>query len=118
MTQATKQRKRYTAEEKLSIVKAHLIGKRTVSELCEEHQIAPSLFYQWQQTLFEYGAQVLEKKTARNGQRDSRQVQRLQRELEKTQAKLNNKHEVLSELMSEHVALKKVLATDGVLGGT
>ena len=109
MIESTKKRKVYTAEDKLSIVKAHLIGKRSVSELCEEHEIAPSLFYQWQQTLFEHGAQVLEKKTARHSPRESRQVQRLQRELEKTQAKLNNKHEVLSELMSEHVALKKSL---------
>lgn len=109
MIESTKKRKVYTAEDKLSIVKAHLIGKRSVSELCEEHGMAPSLFYKWQQDLFEHGASALEKKTARSGQRRSREMQRLQQELEKTQAKLSNKHEVLSELMSEHVALKKSL---------
>lgn len=109
MSQVTSKRKSYTADEKLSMVKAHLIGKQSVSTLCEQHDIAPSLFYQWQQTLFEKGAACLEKKTASTGKRESREVQRLQQELEKTQAKLTNKHEVLSELMSEHVALKKSL---------
>ena len=35
MKQATQKRKSYTAEEKLRIVKEHLIGKKPVSELCE-----------------------------------------------------------------------------------
>ncbi len=109
MTQPKKPRKNYTGEAKLSIVKAHLIGKRPVSELCEEYGIAPSLFYKWQQSLFEHGAPALDKKTARHGAREPREVQRLQQELAKVQAKLTNKHEVLSELMSEHIALKKSL---------
>ena len=69
----------------------------------------PSLFYKWQQALFENGAHCLEKKNGSKRPRESREVQRLQQELEKTQAKLANKHEVLSELMSEHIALKKSL---------
>ena len=109
MTQRTEKRKTYTAEEKLSIVKAHLIGKEPVSELCERYDIAPSLYYKWQQALFENGAQSLEKKSASQSKRESRQVQRLEQELAKTKAKLTNKHEVLSELMSEHIALKKSL---------
>ena len=67
----------------------------------------PSQFYKWQQALFENGAQSLEKRTGAKRQRESREVQRLQHELAKAQAKLANKHEVLSELMSEHIALKK-----------
>jgi len=110
MTQQPTKQKVYTAEEKLGIVKAHLVGKKTVSTLCEAHGIAPSVFYKWQQSLFDNGAHCLEKK--RHGveaKRESREIQRLRQELEKTQAKLTNKHEVLSELMSEHIALKKSL---------
>jgi transposase-like protein len=80
-----------------------------VSELCEAYGIVPSLFYKWQQALFENGAQCLEKKNGAKSLRETREVQRLQQELEKTQGKLANKHEVLSELMSEHIALKKSL---------
>ena len=45
MRQQTEKRKAYTAEEKLSIVKEHLVGKKPVSELCEAYGIVPSLFY-------------------------------------------------------------------------
>jgi transposase-like protein len=88
----------------------HLIGKRSVSSLCEEHGIAPSLFYKWQQQLFEQGSQVFDQ-AGKAGQerRESQENRRLREQLEKTEAKLANKHEVLSELMSEHIALKKSL---------
>ena len=109
MTQQTEKRKSYAAEEKLAIVKEHLIGKKPVSEICEQYGIVPSLFYKWQQALFDHGAQALEKKNGGHQRRESRQVQRLEQELERTRAKLANKHEVLSELMSEHIALKKSL---------
>ena len=109
MTQRSEKRKPYTAEEKLAIVKEHLVGKQPVSEVCERYGIVPSLFYKWQQALFEHGAAALEKKNGAHKQRETRQVQKLQHELEKTREKLANKHEVLSELMSEHIALKKSL---------
>ena len=106
----TKPRRKYTSEEKLNIVKAHLIGKRPVSELCEEYDLVPSLFYKWQQMLFEHGAQSFEVKgKSTQAKRESQETRRLREQLEKTQTKLANKHEVLSELMSEHVALKKSL---------
>ena len=107
MSQQVEKRQTYTAEEKLSIVKEHLVGKKPVSELCEKYGIAPSLFYKWQQALFDHGASALEKKNGAQKRHESRRVQKLEQELEKTQAKLANKHEVLSELMSEHIQLKK-----------
>ena len=77
MTQQPEKRKVYTAEDKLSIVKEHLIGKKPVSELCEAYGIVPSLFYKWQQALFENGAQCLEKKNGAKSHRETREVQRL-----------------------------------------
>jgi len=109
MSQQAEKRKTYTSEEKLNIVKEHLIGKKPVSELCETYGIVPSMFYKWQQALFENGAPCLEPKAGLRKQRESRQVKQLKQELERTQARLANKHEVLSELMSEHIALKKSL---------
>ena len=61
-TQQAEKRQAYTAEQKLSIVKEHLIGKKAVSEICETYGIVPSLFYKWQQALFDHGAVALEKK--------------------------------------------------------
>jgi len=72
--------------------------------------IVPSLYDTWQQLLFEHGSEAFEVKgKLSQAKRESQEKKRLREELEKTQAKLVNKHEVLSELMSEHVALKKSL---------
>ena len=50
------QRKNYTAEEKLSILKRHLVEKVPVSDLCDELGLNPNVFYAWQKQLFENGA--------------------------------------------------------------
>ena len=103
-------RRVFTAQEKLNLVQSHLVGKKPVSAICEENGIAPSLFYKWQQALFDHGAEALERRTeGHRAKRESNEIRRLRAELEKTQAQLANKHEVLSELMSEYIGLKKSL---------
>lgn len=109
MKQTTTKRN-WKPEEKLAIIKSHLLEGTPVSEICEKHSMAPSLFYKWQTTLFENGAQCLERNNKKSAQtRESREVLSLQTELEKTRKHLENKHEVLSELMSEHLRLKKTI---------
>jgi transposase-like protein len=108
MTQKSRKQVR-SAQEKLDIVKSHLLGGMSVSAVCEEHNIAPSVFYKWQAALFENGAQALERKNGRGSdlKRESRELTDLRVKLKKSQDKLSEKHEVLSELMSEHIKLKK-----------
>ena len=53
----SKQRQYRQPEEKLSLIKRHLIGKESIAAICEQEGIAPSQFYQWQQALFENRAQ-------------------------------------------------------------
>jgi len=50
-----RQRKRFAPEEKVSILRRHLLDKVPVSTVCEEAGIQPSLLYQWQKQLFENG---------------------------------------------------------------
>lgn len=107
MSKQPKTRKKRTSEEKLALLKRHLVKGEKISDICEEEGIAPSQFYGWQQTLFDDGAQVLERKDRSSAAKESKKVQELQAELDKTKAKLSNKHEVLSELMSEYITLKK-----------
>jgi len=108
MTQSTKKRS-WDPQDKLEIVKSHLVGGKAVSVICEEHEITPSLYYKWQSTLFENGAESLERKNKQGSQqkRESKELASLRLELEKTKTKLADKHEVLSEVMSEHIRLKK-----------
>lgn len=41
-------RRHYTPEQKVNILREHLIERTPVSDLCDRHGIAPTLFYQWQ----------------------------------------------------------------------
>jgi len=53
-----KKRKQYTAEEKVAILRKHLIEKVPVSELCDEYGLQPTVFYRWQKQFFEQGAEA------------------------------------------------------------
>ena len=100
-----KAQKHFTAQEKVALIRRHLVEKVPLSQLCEEHQLAPSVFYRWQQEFFENGAAALERpqpKPAAQATADQRRIAALE-------AKLTQKNEVLSELMEEHVKLKKTL---------
>lgn len=97
-----KPRKAYTATEKVAILRRHLIDHVAVSDLCDEYQIPPTQFYRWQRQFFENGATAFA---------SSARVDRSPLEAENAalKAKLVKKHEVLSELMEEHIRLKKDL---------
>ena len=97
-----KHRKHYTPEEKVSILRRHLVEKVPVSELCQEQKLQPTVFYRWLKEFFEHGAAAFQRESHRESQQDRQRIAALA-------AKLEKKNEVLSELMEEHVALKKSL---------
>ena len=75
-----KPRKHFAAEEKVAILRRHLVDQEPISKLCDELGLQPTAFYRWQKEFFENGA-----------------------------AAFQTKDEVLAELMAEHIALKKTL---------
>lgn len=97
-----KTRKHYTGEEKVAILRRHLLEKEPISKLCDELGLQPTMFYRWQKEFFENGAAAFESK----GRPDHRAEQERIAYLEK---KIQRKDEVLAELMGEHIALKKEL---------
>ena len=44
-----KQRKHYTPEEKVTVLRRHLLEKEPISKLCDELGLQPTVFYRWQQ---------------------------------------------------------------------
>jgi transposase-like protein len=99
-----KERKQYTAEEKVAVLRRHLLDKVPVSDLCEELSLKPTVFYRWQKEFFENGAAAFQAQ-----ERPHRQVEEKQKRIEYLEKKVQTKDEVLAELMAEHVALKKTL---------
>jgi len=98
-----RQRKSYSPEEKVAILRRHLVEKVPVSDLCDELGLNPTVFYGWQKQFFENGAAAFQRKRKGNGPSPEA------RKLEKLEAKLTQKNEVLAELLEEHVQLKKEL---------
>jgi transposase len=97
-----KPRKNYTPVEKVAILRRHLIDHVPISDLCDEHQLSPTLFYLWQKQFFENGPAAFERKNATpEGP--------LQRTIAALRDKLQRKNEVVAELMEEHIKLKKEL---------
>jgi transposase-like protein len=101
----TQKRRHFTPEQKVAILREHLVEKIAVSDLCEKHGIAVNLFYNWQRLFFENGSAAF---TA-NDKRRKNDADAKDRQIAALQDKLRRKHEVLSELMEEHVQLKKEL---------
>ena len=51
-----KTRKRFTSQEKVAILRLHLLERTPVSDLCDKHGIRPAMFYRWQKEFFENAA--------------------------------------------------------------
>jgi transposase-like protein len=100
-------RRHFTPQEKVAILKRHLLEKTPVSDLCDELGLAPNQFYRWQKEFFENGHAAFQNgrqtKTAKAAE-DAKD-----RQLQWLQEKLQRKNEVMAELLEEHTQLKKEL---------
>ena len=97
-----KARKHYTAEEKVAILRRHLVDKEPVSKLCDERALQPTVFYRRQKEFFENGAAAFQTKNHSRRRPEQERIERLRK-------KIQTKDEVLAELMAEHMAFKKSL---------
>lgn len=103
MEQTQITRRQFTPEQKIAILRQHLLEAVPISNLCDQHHIHPTLFYRWQKELFENGAAAFSKPPR------SPSVGKAESTIERLEHKLRQRDEVLAELMQEHVALKKSL---------
>jgi transposase len=97
-------RRHFTPQEKAAIVKRHLLEGTAVSNLCDEFEINPTLFYQWQRQLFENAHLAFD-----NGRKSKAVEDANVKKIEQLEAKLTRKNEVMAELMEAHTELKKSL---------
>lgn len=91
-------RKRYSSQEKVNILRAHFEQNEPVPDLCEKHRIHPNQFYRWKKEFFEKAAEVF---TSRRDGRDER------RRIDQLQCRLKDRNEVIAELLEENLKLKK-----------
>ena len=97
---ASKKRRQFSNEEKVAILKRHLVNGERVSDICDELKLNPNMFYRWQKTFFENGAKAFE--SIRSSQQGKHQ-----REMNQLQGKIVLKDSVISELVTELIKAKK-----------
>ena len=98
-----KNRRHHTPEQKVRLLRLHLLENKPISEICEAEGIHPTLFYQWQKTFFENGASAFERRPgARSNGPEQRKIQALE-------SKLRRKDEVIAEVTEELIREKKGL---------
>ena len=69
-----KQRKHYSPEEKVAILRRHLVEGVPISDLCDELELQPTVFYRWQKEFFENGAAAFEQKARPNHSADQERI--------------------------------------------
>src|SRR5271167_1789351 len=97
-------RRHFSAQEKVAVLKRHLIDKVPISNLCDELDIYPNQLYGWLKEFFENGHAAFD-----NGRKSKAVDDAKDRKIQQLEAKMTRKNEVMAELMEAHTELKKTL---------
>jgi transposase len=99
-------RRHFTTEQKVEILRRHMVDKVPASDLCNELGIQPSVFYQWQRQVHDNLAGALTTPTTTG---PSRREKDLAAENARLKAQLAKKDGVIAEIAAEYTQLKKEL---------
>jgi transposase-like protein len=77
-----KQRKHYTPEEKVAILRRHLLEQVPISELCDKHGLQPTVFYRWQKEFFENGVAAFQPKARPNHSPEQERIDYLEKKIQ------------------------------------
>jgi transposase-like protein len=94
-------RKSYTAEEKIKILRELLEEGKSVSQVADAYGLHPNNIFKWRKQLFEGGVQIFQIKRA------DISVKAEERRITSLEQKLQQKDEVIAELAEELLGLKK-----------
>lgn len=94
-----KQRKRYTAEDKVMILREHLENGIRLSDLSEKYKIHPNVLRLWKKRLFEGALEIFSGKHKKENGKNTKE--------RKLQDKISKMHEVITEVSTENLELKK-----------
>jgi transposase len=98
-------RRHLSAEDKIKLLRLHLLEGKPISAICEENDLQPSVFYAWQRTFFENGAAAFDRtpRSRRNGG---------DQKIAQLEAKLKHKDSVIAAVTEELVRTKKEIGED------
>ena len=94
-------RKRYTAEEKVKILREVLEDGKPISQVADKYELHPNNIFNWRKQLFEGGIGIFQiRRTDISNKSEERKITALE-------AKIKQKDEVIAELVEELLGLKK-----------
>ncbi|MBM3666971.1 MAG: transposase [Actinobacteria bacterium] len=88
--------RKFSAKQKAEIVLAGLRGDKSVRDVCREHGIAETLYYNWRDKLLEGGAKELAGKNERAAEKE---LQKRIRELERALGRKTYELEIAGEAL-------------------
>jgi transposase-like protein len=94
-------RKRYTAEEKMKILREVLEDGKPISQVAEQYELHPNNIFNWRKQLFEGGVQTCQIK------RSDISIKAEERKIAALEEKIKQKDEVIAEFAEELLGLKK-----------
>lgn len=98
--------KRYTAEEKVKILREHLENQVPIGELSEKYDVHPNAIYLWKKEFFEKAALIF---TSGSVKKDKAAENKANERIERLEAKLKAKDSLISEIVEDNIRLKKNL---------
>ena len=88
MSQA--KRRRFNEEQKVEAIKRHLVGKEKISIICDDLQIHPNQFYEWQRHFFENGARAFQKVSNKQNNTNTAKIEHLEAKMDTVLARLED----------------------------
>jgi len=94
-------RRRYTAEEKMKILREILEDGKQISQVADVYGLSPNNIFKWRKQLFEEGLHTFQTKRADISDKAE------ERKIAVFEAKIKHKDEIIAELAGELLELKK-----------
>jgi len=76
-----RKRRKFSAQEKVRILRRYFLDLTSVSDLCDENRISPTLFYRWQKELFENAESAFEKQSGSERRNLEKKIDKLQEKI-------------------------------------
>jgi len=97
-----RERKRYSPDQKVLIVRELLENNIPISQLSEKYQVHVNDIYNWKKKLFEGAKDIFQPKAS-----NQKQITLEQKKIEKLQSKLKDRDEAIAMLLKENIDIKK-----------
>jgi transposase-like protein len=97
-----RERKRYSPDQKVLIVRELLENNVPISQLAEKYQVHVNDIYNWKKKLFEGARGIFQSKVG-----NQKQITAEQKKTERLQSKLKDRDEAIAMLLKENIDIKK-----------